>query len=54
MAYNLGIGGLKKLPRMLAAVDAGAWETGAKECRRNGISEVRDQETSALFRKCAG
>jgi GH24 family phage-related lysozyme (muramidase) len=54
MAYNLGIGGLKKFPHMLAAVDAGDWETAANECHRNGIGEARNQETAALFRQCAG
>jgi GH24 family phage-related lysozyme (muramidase) len=54
MAYNLGIGGLKKFPRMLAAVDAGDWVTAANECHRNGIGDARNQETAALFRKCAG
>ena len=54
MAYNLGIGGLKKFHNMLAAVDAGQWETAAQECHRTGISEDRNQETAALFRQAAG
>jgi len=54
MAYNLGIGGLKKFRNMLAAVDAGQWETAAQECHRLGISEDRNQETAALFRQAAG
>ena len=54
MAYNLGIGGLKKFPHMLAAVDAADWETAAQQCHRNGIGESRNQETAALFRSCAG
>jgi GH24 family phage-related lysozyme (muramidase) len=54
MAYNLGLGGLKKYPKMLAAVDAGDWEMAARECHRAGISEARNQETANLFREAAG
>jgi GH24 family phage-related lysozyme (muramidase) len=54
MAYNLGIGGLKKFPHMLAAVDAGDWETAANESHRNGIQDARNAETAALFRQCKG
>src|SRR5205807_1406002 len=54
MAYNLGIGGLKKFPHMLAAVDAADWDTAAKECHRNGIGDARNAETAALFRQLAG
>jgi GH24 family phage-related lysozyme (muramidase) len=53
MAYNLGIGGLKKFHNMLAAVDAGQWETAAQQCHRMGIQDERNQETAALFRKAA-
>jgi len=51
MAYNLGIGGLKKFHNMLAAVDAGQWETAAQQCHRMGIGDARNQETAALFRQ---
>jgi GH24 family phage-related lysozyme (muramidase) len=54
MAFNLGIGGLKKFPHMLAAVDAGQWATAAAECHREGIGEARNQQTAALFLKAAG
>lgn len=54
MAYNLGIGGLKKFHNLLAAVDAANWETAAQECHRMGISDARNQETAALFRQAAG
>ena len=54
MAYNLGIGGLKKFPHMLAAVDAGDWETAAQQSHRNGIQDARNNETAALFRQCLG
>jgi len=53
MAYNLGIGGLKRFPNMLAAVDAGEWETAAQQCHRMGIGDARNQETAALFRQAA-
>ncbi len=51
MAFNLGLGGLKKFPRLLAAVDAGDWTTAAAQCHRQGIGEPRNQETAALFRQ---
>ena len=51
MAYNLGLGGLMKFPKMLAACAAGNWETAATECRRNGIGDDRNAETAALFRQ---
>jgi lysozyme len=53
MAFNLGLNGLKKFPSMLAAVDAGEWETAAAECHRRGINEDRNQQTAALFRQAA-
>jgi GH24 family phage-related lysozyme (muramidase) len=51
MAFNLGIGGLRKFVKLLAAVEAGDWETAALESYRHGISEARNQETAALFRQ---
>ena len=53
MAFNLGLNGLKKFPSMLAAVDAGEWETAAAECHRKGINDDRNQETAILFRQAA-
>jgi GH24 family phage-related lysozyme (muramidase) len=53
MAYNLGIAGLLKFHKMLAAVDAGNWETAAAESRRNGIGDGRNAEIAALFRQAA-
>ncbi len=53
MAYNLGVGGLLKFKKLLAASAAGDWETAATQCRRAGISEDRNNETAALFRKAA-
>ena len=49
MAFNLGLGGLKKFPHMLRAVDAGDWATAAAQCHREGISEERNRATAALF-----
>jgi len=39
---------------MLAAVDAGDWETAAQQSHRNGIQQARNDETAALFRQCLG
>ena len=49
MAFNLGLGGLKKFPTMLHAVNAGDWATAAARCHRMGIGEARNQATAALF-----
>jgi lysozyme len=54
MAFNLGLGGLKKFPRLLAAVDAGQWEVAAAQCHRQGIAEIRNQQTADLLRQAAG
>ena len=54
MAFNLGLGGLKKFPRLLAAVDAGEWDVAAAQCHRQGIGEDRNQQTAALFLQAAG
>jgi GH24 family phage-related lysozyme (muramidase) len=51
MAFNLGLGGLKKFPTLLHAVDSGDWATAAAQCHRIGISEARNQATKALFLK---
>jgi GH24 family phage-related lysozyme (muramidase) len=53
MAFNLGLGGLKKFPRLLAAVDAGQWDVAAAQCHRQGIAEIRNQQTSDLFLQAA-
>jgi len=54
MAFNLGLGGLKKFPSLLAAVDAGQWDVAATQCHRKGIGESRNLETAALFLQAAG
>jgi len=51
MGFNLGIAGLRKFGKLLAACDAGDWNTAARECHRMGISDDRNQQTAALFRQ---
>jgi GH24 family phage-related lysozyme (muramidase) len=51
MAFNLGIGGLKKFVKMWQAVDSGDWDTAAQESARNGISQARNDAIADLFRK---
>ncbi|MGA7236071.1 MAG: hypothetical protein WBY44_10350 [Bryobacteraceae bacterium] len=54
MAYNLGVGGLLKFRKLLAACAASDWETAATECHRAGIADSRNRETAELFRQAAG
>jgi lysozyme len=51
MAFNLGIVGLQKFKKLIAACDRGDWAAAAEECHRQGIGENRNQETAALFRQ---
>ena len=51
MAFNLGVGGLLKFHKLLAACDAGDWATAAAECHRKGIGDSRNEATAALFRQ---
>lgn len=51
MAFNLGVAGLQKFKKLIAACDAADWETAAKQCHRIGVAESRNQETAALFRQ---
>ncbi len=53
MAFNLGLGGLKKFPSLLAAADAGHWDVAAAQCHRKGIADSRNQATAALFLQAA-
>jgi GH24 family phage-related lysozyme (muramidase) len=53
MAFNLGVGGLKKFSKLLAAVEARDWNTAAAECHRQGIGDDRNQETARLFRQAS-
>jgi GH24 family phage-related lysozyme (muramidase) len=54
MGYNLGVGGLLKFHKLLAAVDAGQWTTAAAQCHRMGIGDARNQATAGLFQRAAG
>jgi GH24 family phage-related lysozyme (muramidase) len=50
MAYNLGPAGLLKgYPRMLQAIETGAWSQAAAQCGREGISAARNSWTRAQF-----
>jgi GH24 family phage-related lysozyme (muramidase) len=50
MAYNLGVGGLfHGYPRMIEAVEAGAWAQAAAQCLRHGIGDARNAWTKAQF-----
>jgi GH24 family phage-related lysozyme (muramidase) len=53
MAYNLGVGGLLKFRKLLAACAAAQWAVAATECRRAGIGDERNRETAALFEQAA-
>jgi len=46
MAYNLGPAGLLGgYPKMLAAIESGAWAEAAAQCTRQGIGEARNAWT---------
>jgi GH24 family phage-related lysozyme (muramidase) len=51
MAFNLGLGGIQKFHRLIAACDAADWETAAQQCHREGVGDGRNEETAALFRQ---
>lgn len=51
MAFNLGVAGLLKFKKLIAACDAANWEAAAGECHRRGIAEFRNQETAELLRQ---
>ena len=53
MAYNLGIGGLKKFSRLGASVIAKDWARCALQCHRRGIGEARNVRTSQRFAQAA-
>lgn len=54
MAFNLGIGGLKKFPKMLNACSRGDWSAAAAESRRNGIPNTRNEAIRQLFLDARG
>lgn len=50
MAWNCGVGSLRRhWPKFRAAVDRRDWQTCAKQCRRRGIQESRNDATRKLF-----
>lgn len=50
MAFNLGISGLvNKFPTFTRAARQQDWATCARECRRSGIGDRRNEETRKLF-----
>src|SRR5262249_49763952 len=51
VAFNLGVGWMLKVHKVLAACDAGDWATAAAECHRKGIGDSRNEATAALFRQ---
>ena len=54
MAFNLGTNGLvTKFPSFTKAALARDWSTCAKQCRRLGIGDVRNEVTKALFESAA-
>ena len=50
MAFNLGVSGLAhKFPKFMNALRAGDWHACSLECRRNGISNDRNEWTRRQF-----
>jgi GH24 family phage-related lysozyme (muramidase) len=49
IAFNVGVGGLLRFRRMLAAIAEHDWQAAAVQSHRNGISEDRNKEIAALF-----
>jgi GH24 family phage-related lysozyme (muramidase) len=52
MTYNLGVAGLNKYVNLKAAIVARDWRTATNECKRGGISMVRNSATQGLFLQC--
>ena len=55
MGFNLGVNGLiTRFPKLIASVKARDWNTCAAQCRRNGISDARNEATRELFLSALG
>ena len=55
MAYNLGPAGLLEgYPRMIHAVETGAWAEAAAQCARGGINAARNAWTRQQMMSCGG
>lgn len=50
IAFNVGIGGIAKFSRMLAALQAGDYETAAQEVVNSHLSKPRAERIAAHFR----
>lgn len=53
MAYNLGVGGLAKFVHLLAACNAGDWETAEAQCHRSTCRDSRNGWTANMFAAAA-
>ena len=53
MAYNLGVGGLRRFFNLTAACNRGDFAAAADHCHRRTIGGARNAATRALFRKAA-
>lgn len=53
IAYNTGIGGLKKFKKLKVAIDDGDYEAAAKETKRGQVSASRNKYVYDLFMKAA-
>jgi hypothetical protein len=49
MEFNLGLEGLLKFHKLMAALEAEDWTVCSLECHRRGISEERNKWTATLF-----
>jgi GH24 family phage-related lysozyme (muramidase) len=49
MAFNLGVAGLLKFRKMLAAMQVGDWPTAAKESLRSQLAKSRNDYTAQLI-----
>jgi GH24 family phage-related lysozyme (muramidase) len=54
MAYNLGVGGLAKFHKLIAACQARDWATAASECSRSTCREMRNAWTFQRFLDAVG
>ena len=53
MVYNLGVGGLKKFKKLIAAAEKGDWQEVANESHRTSYREERNKWTRERFKKVA-
>jgi GH24 family phage-related lysozyme (muramidase) len=53
MVYNLGVTGLKKFKKLIAAAEKGDWQEAANESHRASCREARNNWTRERFKKAA-